>query len=587
MKKLFLSLLLSVIAMAAAAQIKYVEGSFRDIASGNVAGTDTDLGVTNLSAQSIDWPQRDIDGNKKFQVALIIADFENMVPADIDNVMLRLSDGLSVIKSETKILNGRKHRLYFVQPNDVVDLTFNTDKYGSDRITGVSLLDRHIYTLILRNATTVPVVIDSDPSGARVYFDEKYAGNTPLTIPDVMMGTHNIRLVAADAEIADNVDNHAVDISKINSTFKFPMRKKRDIEIVAAPASAELAIYDANDRLVLNGIGSLELRDLPYGTYRIIGRTVEGELDERYFTVNGNTQYVNAINIIGSRNISFTAMQNNHVVSGATININGKNAGTTPKEIPLQFGTYEIEMSLDGYSTTGTLKVDAKSDGKYRLKLPSIHSTGKNPFDIDYQKRCWGFAINYVNRIYSVKTDGHTRGYNLWGEEKPMNGVQAGIIFQPYFGYGQGLSMGVYWQAFFTKLNTPDQSGIDGDMHSLWIPFEYQFRLPLAENFSIALNGGVAYEFGITNNLDFGDSDTSDSYDLGFNKVDTTYGLGTPSRHSLSWLAGVAIQYKAIQLEAKLVREITDNKYLIHNINGESDAKCKAHSWTVGLSFLF
>ncbi len=168
-----------------------------------------------------------------------------------------------------------------------------------------------------------------------------------------------------------------------------------------------------------------------------------------------------------------------------------------------------------------------------------------------------------------------------------MNGVQAGIIFQPYFGYGQGLSMGVYWQGFFTKLNTADQSGINGDMHSLWIPFEYQFRLPLAANFSIALNGGVAYELGITNNLDFGDGDTSDSYDIGFNKVDTTYDLGTPSRNSFSWLAGVAIQYKAIQLEAKLVREITDNKYLKHNISGESEAKCKAHSWTVGLSFLF
>ncbi len=419
MKKLFLSLLFPVIAMTATAQIKYVGDSFHDIASGNVAGTDTDLGVTNLSAQSIEWPQRDIDGNKKFKVALVIADFENMAPADIDNVALRLSDGLSVIRSDTKILNGRKHRLYFVQPGDVVDLTFNTDKYGSDRITGVRLLDRHIYTLILRNATTVPVVIDSDPSGAEVYFDEKYAGNTPLTIPDVMMGTHNIRIAAVDTDIAVDVDNHAVDISKTNSTFKFQMRKKRDIDIVAAPASSVLSIYDADNKLIRTATGSLSLQELPFGTYRIIGRTVEGQLDERYFTVSDDTQPVTVINIIGSRNISFTAMQNNKVVEGATININGRDAGTTPKEMPLQFGTYDIEMSLDGYSKTRRIKVDAKSSGKIQLKLPSRHSVGKNPFSIDYHKRCWGFAINYVSRSYSVKTDGHTRGYNIWGEKSP------------------------------------------------------------------------------------------------------------------------------------------------------------------------
>lgn len=164
-----------------------------------------------------------------------------------------------------------------------------------------------------------------------------------------------------------------------------------------------------------------------------------------------------------------------------------------------------------------------------------------------------------------------------------MNGVQAGIVYQPYFGYGQGLSTGVYWQAFFTSAGEGSDK-YDGQMHTIWIPLEYQFRLPLAQNFSIALNAGAAVEFGISNDVKF--KDTGEKINLGFG-YNEDYDSYMPKGVSFQWLAGVAVQWKALQLEAKMIRGLTDNDDMYSVPEGESKVSCKANSWSVGLSFLF
>lgn len=587
MKKLLLTLLLAFMATGLSAQIKYVEGSFKDNASGNVSGTSTDLGVTNLADLAIDWPQKDLDGNRKFDVSLLIIDVENTSAADLDGISAKLSNGLSVIKKEVKNINGRNRLLFFVQPGDPVDITFNSTKFGSDRISGVKLENRHIYSAKLRNATTISVTIDSDPKGAKVFWDGAEKGITPLTIPDVIMGSHNVELIASDTNLADNVKTQTIDFNKENATFYRDMRKKRDVILIVSPADATLKITDADGKLVAQtrtANGEVLLKAIPFGIYAIEGTTPQGDRQKETLTVNAQLPQRNSIRVIGSKAISFNAMQNNTTVTGASVNINGKSEQqTTPLTKDLVYGTYDVMMTYNGYTKSKKLKVDRNSSGEFMIKLPNRRRKGLNPFAIDYIKREWGIAINYVNRSYSFKQDGTSKNYNIWGDEKSMNGVQAGIVYQPYFGYGQGLSTGLYWQAFFTSAGEGSDE-FNGQMHTLWIPLEYQFRLPLAQDFSIALNAGAAVEFGISNDVKFKDTDEKINLGFGHNEDYDSY---MPKGVSFQWLAGVALQWKALQLEAKMIRGLTDNDDMYTVPEGESKVTCKANSWSVGLSFIF
>lgn len=589
MKKLLLTLLLSIMATGLSAQIKYVEGSFKDNASGNVSGTSGDLGVTNLADLAIDWPQKDLDGNRKFDVALLIVDVENTSAADLDGISAKLSNGLSVIKKEVKNINGRNRLLFFVQPGNPVDITFNSTKFGSDRISGIKLENRHIYSAKLRNATTISVTIDSDPKGAKVFWDGTEKGVTPLTIADVIMGSHNVELIASDTNLADNIKAQTIDFNKENATFYRDMRKKRDVILVVSPADASLNITDADGKTVpqtKTADGEILLTSVPYGIYAIEGTTPQGDKQNETLTVNGQLPTRNSIRVVGSKAISFNAMQNNTTVIGASVNINGKSEEQrTPLTKDLQYGTYNVMMTYNGYTKSKKLKVDRNSNGEFIIKLPNRRRSGLNPFAIDYVKRAWGLSVNYVNRSYSFKQAGTSKNYNIWGEEKSMSGVQAGIVYQPYFGYGQGLSTGVYWQAFFTSAGEGDDS-FDSQMHTIWVPLEYQFRLPLAENFSIALNAGAAVEFGISNDVKIKDYDTSETINVGFG-YNEEYETYMPKGVSFQWLAGIAIQWKAVQLEAKLIRGITDNTDMYTNPDDEPNVSCKANSWSVGLSFLF
>jgi hypothetical protein len=48
------------------------------------------------------------------------------------------------------------------------------------------------------NSFTGAIYVDSRPQGARVFVDGKAVGTTPLTLPDVPIGSHVVRLELAD-----------------------------------------------------------------------------------------------------------------------------------------------------------------------------------------------------------------------------------------------------------------------------------------------------------------------------------------------------------------------------------------------------
>ena len=156
---------------------------------------------------------------------------------------------------------------------------------------------------------------------------------------------------------------------------------------------------------------------MEYGTYRITGSHY-GEIIQDEITIDSKSPSIIDVRVVGSRSINFTASQNNYKVNGANVNINKEYIGQTPISKTLTFGIYDVEMNYQGFSKQGKLKVDKNSRGDYELVLPARRSRRYNPFDIDYQRKEWGFAVNYINKVYHYKEGRQSINVSMWGRRR-------------------------------------------------------------------------------------------------------------------------------------------------------------------------
>ncbi|MDE5869439.1 MAG: PorT family protein, partial [Muribaculaceae bacterium] len=308
------------------------------------------------------------------------------------------------------------------------------------------------------------------------------------------------------------------------------------------------------------------------------------------FVVNDLTPRVYKFKIIGARSVSFTAKQNNREVGNAEIVINGVLEGYTPFSKVLDYGTYNVSASYNGYtSKPKKYKVNKNSKNTLLLKIPNKKTVGFNPFDVDFTDREWGIAVNYIHRFFNFKKDGKTTHYNWVGKEGGSNGVQVGITYQPYFGYGQGLSTGLYWQGTFGKTDFDNGTSVEEVTYTesaLYFPLQYQFRLPLHRNFSVAVNAGAALTFGLSNKFSNKFGDTNNSYDIGYG-YNSQFDTYSPDKFDYSLLIGAAIQYKSLQIEGKYSIGLKNHKVAADGFEDPNPLSYKSSFLSAGISLLF
>lgn len=561
------------------AQIEVLQNTFGGISDSNISGSKTDIGVTNMTEKMIDDWKTDADGENVN--AILVVFFENMSADDMKQVNIsKLSNEKFVSYSDPELhdMSGKLARWFYIpESSSPFDITFSHPRYGEARLHGATMTKNKIYKVSLRAAATVSVSINSTPSGAIVIFDNVRVGTTPCTLPDTPMGKHIISLQSPDSKIANNLDPTSIDVSATNAVFDFNLYKKKDIILKANPSKASLEL-SKDSKTIAKGYGTLSVKNLDYGTYKVIGY-INGERSEANIEVNDRTSVPTVIDVIPSRSISFTAIQNNQQVRGATVNLDGEAIGETPFEKTLNFGNYDVEMFYMGYHKKGKLKINKDSDGKCELELPNRLKTRYNPFNIDYEIHEWGISANYINRCYSFNVNGSHAPYTMWGDEGHESGVQIGFTYQPYFGYGQGLCTGLYYQGFFGNLDEMDASYMD---HSLYMPVQYQFRLPLSSNISIFANCGFGFNLGVSHEIDFGDDE---KIDVGYGHNED-YDLYFPNEFNVSLLYGFGVQFGKVQLDAKFQKGLNDNKEM-YTTDGVDKVSCKLSTWSVGISYLF
>ncbi len=583
MKTKIITLLLSIMAVGQSmAQMKIDPYTFRDINAVDASVSDHDMGTYNLLSRSMEWPL-DADGNEN--VALIITSNSNVPVSELGNFKVTVSNGFLAAKPAIRELdNGRTVLMVYVPSVKGQDVTYTHPSYGSARLVKQDFSRHHIYTLKVENSKLVNIVVDSDPEGAQITFDGKWIGNTPMTIANVTLGTHEIALTPHNTSIADFMPTRKIDVTEARLRFDYNLRKKTTVTFQADPKGASL-IITKDGHVYAQGTGSVSAT-LPYGEYVIKGDFGTIHTDEPV-SVNGSTPATYPIKVIGSKVLSFTATQNNYAVSGAQVNLDGAEVGSTPLSFRVPYGTHRVQMSYYGYITKEKkIKVSETSDAQISLKLPNRHHERHNIFDIDYKKRDWGLAFNYINRHYKFKVGGQSQKYNLWGDEgKNDHGMQIGLSYHPYFGYGQGIITGIYWQYF---LGSVDMSGDKANWHdhAIYIPLQYQFRLPFSERFSVFANAGVACAIGVSNTLKFDGDEDSFNIGYGYNDEYETY---MPQRVQFSVPIGIGIQIGAFSFEAKYSFGLTDNKEM-YTVGDDVDPKTvsyKTYTWQAGVNIVF
>lgn len=569
--------------LAAHADLEIKSNSFGSINDNNAAVSDFDLGRTNMTYQYMEdqWIN-DADGNPT--TALLVVFFENMTPAEIAELKIGSLSNNKVASqvAGTKEINGHESRWFFIpESNRTFDINFAHPTLGNVRLTVPQMVRHNIYRVVVRAVGKASVVINTQPAGATVTFDNKrIAGTTPVTIPDVAFGRHSVAISYASNSYGKNMPSTTIEVTPAQLTFNYNLVKTKEVKLVANPSNAQLEVQ--GNGITKQGFGSVTAV-FPYGEYTVTGY-LSGDRAEEKITIDDSTPAVTTINVIPSKRITFEAFQNNQRVN-ADINIDGIHVGHTFDQAnlkPVQYGNHEVSLTYNYYNKRKKIKVGRNTQDVYVIKLPNRTRRKWNPFDTDYNAREWGMYIGYINRHYKWKDGPYQYKTNFWGEDKHEHGMQLGVSYQPYFGYGQGLSTGLYWQMV---AGTPpkDEDGGTYYEHTLYIPLQYQFRLPLGENFSIFLNAGFAFNIGLYHEISYGDDE---SYEIGYGH-NTDYDFYFPKAFDVGLLYGVGLQFKAIQIEAKMQRGLTNHASAYKDLFDTEELTVKNRNWSIGIAFMF
>ena len=267
------------------------------------------------------------------------------------------------------------------------------------------------------------VGVESDPKQAKVFLDGSYIGTTPLVIPDLSFGDHEIVIMK---------DNYERWVKKI----RIETPEKRYIHARLTPYSGSLRITSVPSvaNVYINGekvgITPFTKDDIPVGTYDV--KVVKGEVGmwEQKVKIERNrtTELDLNLTIVGLLEIETIPVEN------ASVYIDGIYKGNTPLKLSLLAGKHRITIRHPDYSDWSQeivlargeikkMKIDLRDMGSLTILTDPVGSTiyidGKNvgisPY-IDprmvvgkYDVLITRSGYNPVHRIVEVKKDQETK----------------------------------------------------------------------------------------------------------------------------------------------------------------------------------
>ena len=292
-------------------------------------------------------PRQDINGNDcdlvKVQLAAPNAVFEGNV---IGDVAYNTSEYLVYMAQGSKKLT--------VKLEGYLPLEVGFSEYGINSLEG-----KTVYVLTLSGVTgtqqleapktkTGWIILDSEPSGASVYINDEFVGNTPLSNYKQAYGTYQYRL--------ESLNYHpATGTIELNSG-------RYEQKLVLKPAFGSISVKSsiAGAKIVLDGKQTgkqtpTTLTEIPSGTHTITLQ-MDKYAPKQQEVIVEDEQTANVSMALDARFARITI----NTLDGADIYSNGKLLGKGRISEDMMEGYYDIEVRLDHHqSVTKQIQVVA------------------------------------------------------------------------------------------------------------------------------------------------------------------------------------------------------------------------------------
>lgn len=565
MKKILFLLLLGSLSIVSQAQMRYIDGSFKPYDTIDETMTETDMGRQNMTSKLINFPD---NWNGDNSCALVRVLFENMTDEEIKKVRCEAENGKHVVESQIKDTGTALELWLFVDNGDRVDLTFSHPSYGSIRASSLKLVSKRQYQLRIQNEKTINLNFHTNPQGISVILDGETIGNTPCSKQNATYGKHRLVYVKNGVK----TDPRVIDVSDTNFSFNDDLRERKNISFTGEGSNLKLYIDGEFSGMLPKTVA------VPHGYHKFVAESGAlrdtSEIDE----VNDATPEVYNFKMVKKKSIEFFARYNNDRVSGANVYIDETLIGQTPARWNMPYGHSTIRMTYAGNSKSANLKINKNTKAEFELKIPTRKRTW-NPFDIEYRRRISGLSFAYVTKSWGVDMSSKRSHVNFWGEEgKSMSGIQVGVPVQPLFGLGFGMNTGLYFEYYWSDNPSKSDDTYDKmEEMSLYLPVHLMFRLPLAEEISLFVNGGIGMDYGLKFN--YKEDGEEGAYEQDYDSP------GIPKQFNLSTEFGGGFQFKALQISFQYSLGLTNHDNMF-TYNGESvDAKQNKMTFTLGLMF--
>ena len=232
---------------------------------------------------------------------------------------------------------------------------------------------------------------------------------------------------------------------------------------------------------------------------------------------------------------------------------------------------------------TDRKRAEAKAEREYRLwKFGKYMSTFNCPKGYT---RPFGVSVGYVSKRWeNIWSDGSKEHSSVFDDTKLINGVQAGVRWEPQLKYGFGFDTGLYYEYYQDMMDDGDGYGpyfVRMSEHCLHFPAHVEYRLNFTEDFQVFFYGGVALDFVLYGKFDYFD----EGYDEPFGTLDEEIYAGEVlpdvKRFNASWSFGGGVRFMAFQFNA-------GTRMGFYNMSSSPDYKVYQNNpFLISLSFMF
>ncbi|MFQ5686313.1 MAG: PEGA domain-containing protein, partial [Candidatus Scalindua sp.] len=219
------------------------------------------------------------------------------------------------------------------------DVEVRKDKYEVWRESvEVKIGEENALTAVLQMKTG-SIMIDSEPSNAKVYLDGKEVGTTPVTVTDLKPGKHTLEIKKARYEIwRESIETEADAVKTLTAVLQI----KTGTIIMKSRPSKAMIFLDGKEV----GITPDIIRSIDPGTHEVEIRLDGHEVwRERLSVVAGKEKALTAV-----LQVKTGALVIDSEPANARIYLDGDKIGTTPNTFRyIVPGTHEVEVRMDGY----------------------------------------------------------------------------------------------------------------------------------------------------------------------------------------------------------------------------------------------